>query len=183
MRRRPREVLKKLGVGIRLKLPGELQARLDALPSKVQVPAGLFHNLYSGANPAFFFSPIQGAAFFGVKDFMYHELPGLGLDAVQIFIVSVIVSDSVYWLVRCPSETMKTRLQGSVDSGPLQSFKNIMAQDGIKGFYRGYIPLMQLDLPFTAVNFAIFSAYKAFIELSTGQDPTTVRMRKPEKRT
>ncbi len=36
----------------------------------VQVPAGLFNNLYSGAIPSFFFSPFQGAIFFGVKDYL-----------------------------------------------------------------------------------------------------------------
>ena len=31
------------------------------------------------------------------------------------------------------------------------------------GFYRGYIPLLQLDFPFTAVNFALFSTYQNLV--------------------
>jgi len=106
---------------------------------------------------------------------LYYTLPKLGLDAVQVFIVAVVISDSIYWLIRCPAETMKTRLQTKADSDPIQSFQNIIQQGGVKGFYKGYIPLMQLDLPFTAINFSIYSAYKAFIEMSQGHDPTAVK--------
>eukprot|EP00960_Hanusia_phi_P074761 768309-Hanusia_phi.AAC.1 len=45
-------------------------------------------------------------------------------------------------------------------------------KEGLYGFYRGYIPLLQLDFPFTILNFALFTGYQGLVSSYFGHEPT-----------
>ena len=132
-----------------------LQQRLQ----RFSAPVGIFNDVYRGVAPVLLASPFQGALFFGVKDTIKKGLPMLGANPELTFIAGVVVADSAYWLVRCPAETVKTRVQTGVDQNMVQSIKKILQTEGLYGFYRGYLPLLQLDFPFAAVQLALFSTY------------------------
>ena len=143
-----------------------LQQRLQ----RFSAPVGIFNDVYRGVAPVLLASPFQGALFFGVKDTIKKGLPMLGANPELTFIAGVVVADSAYWLVRCPAETVKTRVQTGVDQNMVQSIKKILQTEGLYGFYRGYLPLLQLDFPFAAVQLALFSTYIGLVPAVFGHD-------------
>ena len=50
-----------------------------------------------------------------------------------------LAGDAAYWIIRCPAETIKTRVQTGVDDNMFQSVFKIIKTEGWYGFYRGYI--------------------------------------------
>jgi hypothetical protein len=107
--------------------------------SKIPIPKGIFADVYRGISPVILCSPFQGALFFGVKDTIKKALPMMGANPTLTFITSVIIGDAAYWIIRCPAETIKTRVQTGVDDNMFQSVFKIIKTEGWYGFYRGYI--------------------------------------------
>ncbi|EKX45950.1 hypothetical protein GUITHDRAFT_107986 [Guillardia theta CCMP2712] len=138
----------------------------------IKVPQGLFNDVYRGVTPVLLASPIQGAFFFGAKDVLKKVMPASGFNPTQTFLAGIVLADSVYWLVRCPAETVKTRVQTGLEPNFVESAKTILMKEGLYGFYRGYIPLLQLDFPFTILNFALFTAYQGLVSTYFGHEPT-----------
>ncbi|XP_060536362.1 solute carrier family 25 member 45-like [Cylas formicarius] len=74
--------------------------------------------------------------------------------------------------VMCPVELVKTVLQTTTDgaspwvhnsytiqySGPVEAFRGIINQDGFKGLYRGFIPMLIRDVPTSGIYFVVYEA-------------------------
>jgi Mitochondrial carrier protein len=89
-----------------------VRARLQRPPNSEEVLAyqeGLFDNLYDGLLPALVGGVPAGALFFGVKDFTKKKLRNMGLGKQESTVLSVMVTNIPYWVVRTPSEVLKTR--------------------------------------------------------------------------
>lgn len=62
----------------------------------------------------------------------------------------------------CPMEVMKVRLQFQIGSstftGPLDCLAQTVRSEGIRGLYRGLLPLMSRDLPFNTIFLGSYGA-------------------------
>ena len=77
---------------------------------------GLFDNLYDGLLPALVGGVPAGALFFGVKDYSKKKLRKMGLGKQESTVLSVMLTNVPYWVVRTPSEVLKTRRQIGYDN-------------------------------------------------------------------
>jgi solute carrier family 25 S-adenosylmethionine transporter 26 len=73
----------------------------------------LYQNVYDGLIPSLLGGVPAGSVFFGVKDFSKSFLreAALGLDKQTITVLSVIIASFPYWILRTPSEILKTQEQ------------------------------------------------------------------------
>lgn len=98
-----------------------VRARLQQAPNYVEIDNGqpkdgLFDNLYDGLLPALVGGVPAGAIFFGIKDYSKKKLRKMGLGKQESTILSVMAANVPYWLVRTPSEVLKTRRQIGYDN-------------------------------------------------------------------
>ncbi len=106
----------------------------------------LFSNLYAGLLPALLGGIPAGAVFFGVKDYTkgyLKESHSLSLSREQSTIISVIIANIFYWIIRSPVEELKTKQQVGVDNinnnklkFSLTSLKETYQTSGIFGIRR-----------------------------------------------
>lgn len=57
-----------------------------------------------------------GAAFFSVKDYSKKKLRKMGMGKFESTVLSVTAANTLYWIVRTPSEVIKTRMQINFDN-------------------------------------------------------------------
>ena len=101
-----------------------VRARLQKAPDPTNPSAsvsgikqeGLFDNLYDGLLPALVGGVPAGALFFGVKDYSKKKLRKMGLGKQESTVLSVMLTNVPYWVVRTPSEVLKTRRQIRYDN-------------------------------------------------------------------
>ncbi|KAJ3327222.1 hypothetical protein HDU76_012188 [Blyttiomyces sp. JEL0837] len=91
------------------------------------------------------------------------------------YLVSGAIGDSCASLLYVPSEVVKTRLQlqgrnnnpNSVFNrnyqGSIHAFQAILKKRGIRGLYHGWGATLLRDMPFTAIQFAVYENAKSFI--------------------
>eukprot|EP00850_Spirogloea_muscicola_P008034 SM000042S15301 [mRNA] locus=s42:191846:203002:+ [translate_table: standard] len=63
-------------------------------------------------------------------------------------------------LVRVPTEVVKQRMQTGQFSAATQAFKQILSKEGTRGLYAGYSSFLLRDLPFDALQFAVYEQLK-----------------------
>mmetsp|Transcript_63440 Transcript_63440/g.143098 ORF Transcript_63440/g.143098 Transcript_63440/m.143098 type:complete len:496 (+) Transcript_63440:114-1601(+) len=81
----------------------------------------LLQGLWRGVGPPLVFGVPAGATFFGVKDVAKSALRArFGLDKRSATLLAVLVAQFPYWLIRNPSEVLKTRAQAEavLEGGP-----------------------------------------------------------------
>ena len=121
---------------------------------------GLFDNLYDGLLPALVGGVPAGALFFGVKDYSKKKLRKLGLGKQESTILSVMLTNVPYWIVRTPSEVLKTRRQiGYDDDSSVSEMMTKMVQQesgvlpAIRSTYKSYASNFVYALPADIVKF------------------------------
>lgn len=146
-----------------------VRARLQRIPDSIGgslSQEGLFDNLYDGLLPALVGGVPAGALFFGVKDFSKQKLRKLGLGKAESTVLSVMVTNIPYWVVRTPSEVLKTKRQIRYDNG--SSINEIMdtmiEQEGgvrqaIQSAYGSYASNFAYALPADIVKFITCKDY------------------------
>ena len=140
-----------------------VRARLQRVPDSTGESLsqeGLFDNLYDGLLPALVGGVPAGALFFGIKDFSKQKLRKLGLGKAESTVLSVMVTNIPYWVVRTPSEVLKTKRQIRYDNG--SSINEIMdmmiEQEGgvrqaVQSAYGSYASNFAYALPADIVKF------------------------------
>eukprot|EP00850_Spirogloea_muscicola_P000510 SM000002S05590 [mRNA] locus=s2:1072655:1082887:- [translate_table: standard] len=63
-------------------------------------------------------------------------------------------------LVRVPTEVVKQRMQTGQFNAATQAFKQILSKEGTRGLYAGYSSFLLRDLPFDALQFAVYEQLK-----------------------
>lgn len=81
-----------------------VKTRLDVGES-----AGLFRDLYAGIVPGLVGGVPAAALFFGTKDLCRQTLRNIGLSPSVSTLLAVMLAQFPYWLIRNPSEVLKTR--------------------------------------------------------------------------
>jgi len=136
----------------------------------------LYKDLYDGIVPALVGGIPAGALFFGVKDFSKQQLKSMGLSREAATLLSVTIANVPYWLVRNPSEVLKTRQQVQVQGkdggyqeemsgGSSTSYKKLQAmvaaEDGsvskvVSKLYSSYSSNIAYALPADLVKFLVY---------------------------
>lgn len=126
-----------------------VRARLQRAPNYVEQNDGLFDNLYDGLLPALIGGVPAGALFFGIKDYSKKKLRRMGLGKQESTVLSVMAANVPYWLIRTPSEVLKTRRQiGYDNSSSIGEMMDKMVE--VEG---GIMPAIQFTYGSYASNF------------------------------
>ncbi len=105
----------------------------DNSNATTMVTDNLYEDLYSGIVPALVGGVPAGALFFGVKDYSKKFLKRYGFDRNSATLLSVILTNIPYWVVRSPSEIVKTRQQAGTDSNMTEFVMQEYEKDGLRG--------------------------------------------------
>lgn len=71
------------------------------------------------------------------------------------------VSKLVGTVLVCPLAVMKTKMQivgSSENAGVIKCAKGIVENDGYRGFYKGLLPTILRDVPYTAIQYSIYKS-------------------------
>jgi len=127
-----------------------IRARLQTQKNISFANASLYEDLYAGLVPALVGGVPAGALFFGIKDFSKQRLRQLGLSKQQATILAVFFTNFPYWLVRTPSELLKTRAQVNGSSEIVSS-----------EWYESYVSNILYSVPADEVKFLAYDAIGA----------------------
>lgn len=132
-------------------------------------PVSLFEGSYRGVLPPLIANVPAASVFFGVKDALkpilaFTDLPGWAKTAL-----AVAAAQFPYWLVRNPSEVVKTRQQAGLegfgdDVSAIEAYRKVredaMIQNnsttGLEGFYVGYWENIFYAYPADVIKFVIY---------------------------
>lgn len=118
----------------------------------------LYSDLYNGVVPALVSGVPAGAVFFAVKDSSKKYLrKQQGMDKRAATILSVAAANIPYWLIRNPSEVLKTRQQidDSVEQQNVSLF-SFLQGGGREELYRGYLPNIGYAYPADVIKFLVY---------------------------
>ena len=65
--------------------------------------------------------------------------------------------------VRNPLEVLKQQMQAGLHENTLATVKHIFREEGIRGFFAGYLATVARDIPFDMMQFAIYEGTRSFI--------------------
>lgn len=87
-----------------------------------------------------------------------------GLSANQLVMLSGAASGFLAGVVVCPLDVIKTRAQasGKPNTNHIQTFKDIVRNEGVSGLYRGIVPITIGYLPTWAIYFTVYERAKRF---------------------
>ena len=92
--------------------------------------------------------------FFGVKDVCRRQLLELGLGRELATALAVGLANLPCWLVRCPSELIKTRQQTAVGAfSTLADLRAFVSAEGLSGVYSSYPSNLLYALPADLIKF------------------------------
>lgn len=65
-------------------------------------------------------------------------------------------------MIRTPFETVKQNMQNSVGKNPLDAFRIIYNDGGIKELYRGFLPMLSREVPYSILLLPIYEVIKKY---------------------
>lgn len=93
----------------------------------------------------------------------YSDLAGEQLafkHRTALYLAASASAEAIADVALCPMEALKVRMQtcmnGSFAGSARQGFQKILAEEGVKGFYKGLVPLWARQVPYTMMKFAAF---------------------------
>lgn len=102
----------------------------------------------------------QGACRFGLYEYFKKIYSNVLIDQNKSFVyfVSSASAEVIANVVLCPFEAIKVRVQAQPHfaKGLADGFPKLYASEGIRGLYKGLIPLWGRNLPFSMVMFSTF---------------------------
>jgi len=133
----------------------------------IQDPLRLFQGSYRGVVAPLLWNVPGGAVFFAVKDATKSALRDSGLPRWATTSLAVAAAQCPYWLVRNPSEVVKTRQQAGVDgygegTSTWDAFRMVYDEGkanngtGIDEFYSGYWENILYAYPADVIKFVCY---------------------------
>lgn len=152
---------------------------IDTIKTRLQssqgfIRAGGFHGIYKGIGSVVVGSAPGAAVFFCTYDTLKRTLPFPTDLAPVTHMVSASVGEIAACLVRVPTEVIKTRTQTGSYGSSKSSFAGarlLLAQEGIRGFYRGFGTTIMREIPFTSIQFPVYELLKAKLSVFLGGRP------------
>ncbi|ELU44847.1 inorganic phosphate transporter [Rhizoctonia solani AG-1 IA] len=141
--------------------------------------------LLTGLGPTVLGYALQGAFKFGGYEFWKKTfIDAIGIDAARenrqaIYLASSGIAEFFADIALCPLEATRIRLvsQPTFANGLLGGFARIAKEEGLRGFYSGFGPILFKQVPYTMAKFAVYEVVfekavqatgKPKSELSTG---------------
>ncbi|KAL6303917.1 S-adenosylmethionine transporter [Sparassis latifolia] len=149
-----------------------IKTRLQS--SKGFLRAGGFRGIYKGVGSVVVGSAPGAALFFCTYDTLKQTLPFSPDLAPLIHLVSASIGETAACAVRVPTEVIKTRTQTSTYgkmASSLDAAKRVLADEGLRGFYRGFGSTIMREIPFTSIQFPLYELLKLRLSSSLGRRP------------
>ena len=116
-------------------------------------------SLYDGVSSALLGGIPAGALFFAVKDYSKQRFYASGLSKEAATLLSVAVANVPYWLIRCPSEVLKTQQQVNLYGTNSRSLAANLVELGKSGqLYGSYRSNLVYSLPADIIKFLVYEA-------------------------
>ncbi|CAE6405618.1 unnamed protein product [Rhizoctonia solani] len=120
--------------------------------------------LLTGLGPTVLGYALQGAFKFGGYEFWKKTfIDAIGVDAARenrqaIYLASSGIAEFFADIVLCPLEATRIRLvsQPTFANGLLGGFARIAKEEGVRGFYSGFGPILFKQVPYTMAKFAVY---------------------------
>ncbi|ERN06915.1 hypothetical protein AMTR_s00005p00259250 [Amborella trichopoda] len=145
--------------------------------------------LFKGLVPTFLGYSAQGAVKFGLYEFFKALYGGEGdgnsngRHKTLVYLASSASAEFIADIALCPFEALKIRVQTHPDFaiGFFGAALDIVATQGIKGLYKGLLPLWGRQIPYTMVKFVCFEKtvegiYKHGLSMSREECPKSVQL-------
>ncbi|MFH4983296.1 hypothetical protein AB6A40_010005 [Gnathostoma spinigerum] len=126
---------------------------------------GGFKHVYRGMSSVAVGSAPGSAIFFSVYTSVKNVIP-MNSPIVNAFAASI--ADTAACVIRVPTELIKQRAQARSSNGVLKVAQQIYTNDGVRGFYRGFLSQISREVPFAFLEFPIWEALKE--RMSRNQD-------------
>lgn len=146
-----------------------LKVNMQVHPIKYQSISTSFTTLLREQGPSafwrgwtgkFFGYGMQGACRFGLYEYFNKVYSNVLVDQNKglIFLVSSMSAEVIANVALCPFEAIKIRVQAQPHyaKGLADGFPKLYMAEGLRGLYRGLIPLWGRNLPFSVVMFSTF---------------------------
>ncbi|TEB40123.1 S-adenosylmethionine transporter [Coprinellus micaceus] len=149
---------------------------IDTVKTRLQSPqgfikAGGFKGIYKGVGSVVVGSAPGAAVFFATYDTMKRNVP---VQGPLNHMISASFGEVAACLVRVPTEVIKTRMQtssyGAAGTSSWASAKLVLANDGWRGFYRGFGITVMREIPFTSIQFPLYEFFKVQGAEFTGRE-------------
>ena len=137
-----------------------VKTRLQTDQSRRDALAALFDQPYAGLAPALLTGAPAAALFFAVKDSLKQRARVLQWSDSLATLGAVLGANVAYWVVRNPTEVIKTRRQAGVVEDALEAARELWRTRGASGFYTGYVGNCAYAYPVDAGKFLIYDAVK-----------------------
>ncbi|CAI5954467.1 unnamed protein product [Closterium sp. NIES-65] len=149
---------------------------IDTIKTRLQVATsggGInFKGLYSGLSGNLVGVLPASAIFIGVyepvKAFLLNALPDN--ISVAAHLAAGAAGGTAASLVRVPTEVVKQRMQTGQFPTAVNAVKTILSKEGFRGLYAGYGSFLLRDLPFDAIQFAIYEQLKIQLKKTLKRD-------------
>ncbi|CAI5480062.1 unnamed protein product [Closterium sp. Yama58-4] len=149
---------------------------IDTIKTRLQVASsggGInFKGLYSGLSGNLIGVLPASAIFIGVyepvKAFLLNALPEN--ISVAAHLAAGAAGGTAASLVRVPTEVVKQRMQTGQFPTAVNAVKTILSKEGVRGLYAGYGSFLLRDLPFDAIQFAIYEQLKIQLKKTLKRD-------------
>lgn len=137
---------------------------VDTIKTRVQMGKQISTNgLYLGVGGSLFGQVPYGVLTFGsyeiYKQSLLDKFPTT--PPVFLYAIAAVLGDVTGsgWL--CPSEVIKQQLQAGMHSNTMSAVKNIWKNQGLSGFYQGYLGGLARDVPFRVAQLTSFEVTKS----------------------
>ncbi|KAI7888857.1 mitochondrial carrier domain-containing protein [Mucor mucedo] len=142
---------------------------LDTIKTRLQSQAGFvvsggFRGVYSGLLSAFIGSAPNASLFFVTYEAMKRLLGASTDGSVQspfIYMTAASCGEISACTVRVPTEVIKQRMQIKQFNTTLGAVSSVLRTEGILGFYRGFLPTVAREIPFTCIQFPLYEYFKS----------------------
>ena len=151
---------------------------LDTIKTRLQSKhsfqaAGGFRNIYSGIGLVALASAPQHALFFCTYETIKKvaKKERRGEDSAAIHFVAASLAEIVGCLVKVPVEVVKQRRQAGISTSNSQIVRQTLKKEGVRGLYRGSLPTMAREIPFSMVQLPLWEWLKLQWARHTGEAP------------
>lgn len=137
---------------------------IDTVKTRLQSPkgfmgAGGFSGVYRGLGAAAAGSVPGAALFFSVYETTKHTI---GAESVWGHVAAASMGELFACSIRVPVEVVKQQQQaGQVDKSLVKGARQVAAQSGVSGFYRGFFATVGREVPFAMIQMPLLEKMKA----------------------
>ncbi|CAO3671978.1 hypothetical protein CU097_003535 [Rhizopus azygosporus] len=139
---------------------------LDTIKTRFQSKTGFrasggFRGIYSGLLPAVVGSAPNASLFFVTYE-AAKRLMGASTSSNTPFtyMIAATFGEISACTVRVPTEVIKQRMQIKQFNSTSSAITNVLRTEGILGFYRGFLPTVAREIPFTCIQFPLYEYFK-----------------------